>query len=785
MKKIFKAIIAICIMLMYVCISSCTDDILQEVENSKLPPFKLYVNQEASSRLALGEDGLSVVWEPGDRLVMVKKDKSDEPIYLDCDLEEVAYSATFTAGEGVPVGDYYVFYNYDKYVEMNSDALGNPVYSCTHQGLVPTEEINDEDKLALWGEVSVKDGDSSASIVLKHIYAKVKISIKSYYTSDKWKSFKIGMYASKGGFPSHLMFTENGVTNAINNLDSYYPSNSHKVHNICLSENFYPISDIGTFDNDENYTALILPADLSEGSLYVYGICEDFHDNELICFETEKNNVKFEAGKSYKISLYLNYPYDEYPNKAIKMYAIEDEENWDTYLKLSTPEECRVAAYLNGGKYQITNDIDFQGQTFLPFPAEKIVGNGHTIKNISLDWSDTDNVGLVRNYESRYGLLDIRMPTCTISDLTLENVSISGHSFVGAFGGVGISTNNCKVTGNSSITGTGDFIGGIVGYTYATSIIDTSIDKSCTIKGNNCVGGIIGGYCGNYSTMKSLISSATVSATGNYIGGIAGFIGAPYPDYGFEGHNYYINGELNIIHDGYENAYSKCSNYGNVTGKNYVGGIAGKCATNSNIKQLINEGNIKGESYVGGIAGEFDGAGLRIAYSIGEISASNTAVGGIVGILNKTYGQRNNNDKSNVYDCYSLATITIGKGGYAGGIAGITGGEDYYEDEYVSITNCYFAGTNSTGKGIVGYDLGNTYVKNCLTTLPTLGMENNVTNSFSNVTSILNKKSVINGNNAFSNETWPLNMYPAYCPKFIDFSGDVDIPGFGDSDIEI
>lgn len=163
MKKIFKAIIAICIMLMYVCISSCTDDILQEVENSKLPPFKLYVNQKASSRLALGEDGLSVVWEPGDRLVMVKKDKSGEPIYLDCDLEEVAYSATFTAGEGVPVGDYYVFYNYDKYVEMNSDALGNPVYSCTHQGLVPTEEINDEDKLALWGEISVKDGDSSAS----------------------------------------------------------------------------------------------------------------------------------------------------------------------------------------------------------------------------------------------------------------------------------------------------------------------------------------------------------------------------------------------------------------------------------------------------------------------------------------------------------------------------------------------------------------------------------------------------------------------------------------------
>ena len=776
MKKIFKAIIAICIMLMYVCISSCTDDILQEVENSKLPPFKLYVNQEASSRLALGEDGLSVVWEPGDRLVMVKKDKSGEPIYLDCDLEEVAYSATFTAGEGVPVGDYYVFYNYDKYVEMNSDALGNPVYSCTHQGLVPTEEINDEDKLALWGEVSVKDGDSSASIVLKHIYAKVKISIKS--CTDSWASYRIGMYASQGGFPSHLMFTENGVTNAIKNFASYYQSNSHKVHNICLSEHFDPISNNGTLDNDENYTALILPADLSEGSLYIYGICDDnTYGNRLLCFETEKKNVKFEAGKSYKISLHLGYPDPDEENpthKAIRMYAIEDEENWDTYIKLSTPKECRVAAYLDGfrAKYQITSDIDFQGQTFLPFPAEKVVGNGHTLKNISLDWADTDNVGLIRNYTSEYGLLDIRMPTCTISDLTLENVSISGHSFVGAFGGVGISTDNCKVTGTSNITGTGDFVGGIVGYACRTPITETTVGASCTIKGNNCVGGIGGGFEYTYTTMKSVSSSATVIATGDYVGGITGFLGR------IDEEHYYSNNEISDF--GGSATLVKCFNYGNVTGKNYVGGIVGLNHHNGEvIKQLINEGNIKGESYVGGIAGAFSGNMLRVAYSTGEITATNSAVGGIVGSLSQDY------EESKISDCYSLSNISVGKGGYAGGIAGITGPEEYYDEEKVSIINCYFAGTNSTGKGIVGHNLGNTYVKNCLTTLPTLGIETNVTNSLYGVTSILNNKSVINGNNAFSSDTWPLDKYPAYCPKFIDFSGDVDIPGFGDSDIEI
>lgn len=762
---------------MCVCISSCTDDVIVEVENSQsLPPFKLYVNQEASSRLALGEDGLSVVWEPGDQLVMVKKDKSGEPIYLDCDLEEMAYSATFTAGEGVPVGEYYVFYNYDRCI---MEHFGD--YACTHQGLMPTEVINDEDRLALWGEISVKEGDSSASIILKHIYAKVKISIKSLYTSE-WKGFSIGMYASKGGFPSYLMFTENGVTNAVNDMGRCYSNESQKSHNILLSEYFYPKSDEGTFDNEKNYTALILPADLSEGSLYVYGICEDnSYGNNLICFETEKKNVKFEAGKSYKISLHLGYPTDSAStHKAIPMYTIEDEESWDPYYKLSTPDECRVAAYIGGGKYQITNDIDFQGQTYLPISAGKIVGNGHTIKNITLDWSDTDNVGLIRNHVSDCGQLNIRMPECQISDLTLENVSFSGHSFVGAFGGVGISTDNCKVTGNSTITGTGDFVGGIVGHTYAQSIINTNIDATCTVKGRSCVGGISGSYAGNYSTMKSLTSSATVTATGDFVGGIAGLLGHVAEE------EYYTYNTFSDAGYGGETSYLKLSNNGNVTGRNHVGGIFGTASSFNTIKQLINEGNIKGESYVGGIVGTINYVDqIRIAYSTGEITAT-TYAGGIVGSMaHSWYSNRS------ITDCYSLANISVSNGGYAGGIVGISGfnsSEDDYEYEETrkhSIANCYFAGTNSTGKGIVGYDLGNTFIKNCLTTLSSLGIESNVTNSFTGVTSILNQKSVINGNNAYSNETWPINQYPAYCPKFIDFSGDVDSPDFGDSDIEI
>ena len=89
-------------------------------------------------------------------------------------------------------------------------------------------------------------------------------------------------------------------------------------------------------------------------------------------------------------------------------------------------EGSSLTQFLVDGTVTLLNDIDASsisawtpaGTQANPFTGS-FNGKGHTIKNISLDWSDTDNVGLVRNYESEYGLLDIRMPTCEISDLTL------------------------------------------------------------------------------------------------------------------------------------------------------------------------------------------------------------------------------------------------------------------------------------------------------------------------------------------------------------------------------
>ena len=116
MKIKFLSIMLACVALMGVFTTSCTDDALMEASsNYGDQPFELTVSQSGpDSRLELGSDGLTTMWEPGDKLVLVDKTRSLAPIYLTCKLEEKASSATFVSESGVPAGNYYVIYNYNE-----------------------------------------------------------------------------------------------------------------------------------------------------------------------------------------------------------------------------------------------------------------------------------------------------------------------------------------------------------------------------------------------------------------------------------------------------------------------------------------------------------------------------------------------------------------------------------------------------------------------------------------------------------------------------------------------
>ena len=365
-------------------------------------------------------------------------------------------------------------------------------------------------------------------------------------------------------------------------------------------------------------------------------------------------------------------------------------------------------------------------------------------------------------------------------------------------GGFNIKADNCHIIGTSSINGSGNYVGGIVGKNswivdsnFYTELTNISISDKTTISGDNYVGGILGGYDlsniryldSSLALIKSCVSSATIIASGNYTGGILGRISI-------------VPGSFSFGSDAQTFSLDECVNNGQVTGVNYVGGIVGDFAVYAPeegseervlIKQSANEGKVEGTNYVGGIAGR-SYASFNNCYSVNEISAEESVAGGIVGINGeKTY------TASYINDCYSLATISVGDEGVAGGILGSCISEE--GETYIS--RCYFAGSMPESKkyGIVGHSTGNCHVSSCLTTMPSLVGIWNVNNGYedvldekseADVVSILAKRDVINGKSAYSEEYWPLETYPAYCIKFsTGLSGSITVPGFSEGEIEI
>lgn len=836
MKTRIQSILLACLALMGLIVTSCTDTALVEMSDNRGTdrPFTLTVHPSASdSRLALGADGLKIEWEPGDKLVLVDKDRTLAPIYLSCTLTENAGSATFVSESGVPAGDYYVIYNYND----------NLAYG--HKPFQSIQDINDHDDLVLYNELSITEGASTASLSLTHLYAKVKVTLKNIPSGVS--KFQVGMYSSKKGFPVYLNFTSAGLVNAeygknpnslnYTSADTYFPSN-RRYHNVRLGN--YSSSDY-TYDSStgestydfskaKEFSALVLPADLSDEDVFFYVLSCNSSINKAKCYEIKKTNVRLQAGTSYKVELDLN-------EAAVSELIITYDKNSYSYIaQLTDAKVWRHAAYRNETlpkynslyTYQIANDIDFQDEPFFPIAAFQIIGNDKTLSNIQLDWSDEDNVGLVKHEwhgESSMSILSPKDRSTRISNLTLENVTFKGNNYVGAFGGWNIEATNCKVLGTSVIKGQGDNVGGIVGCnTFSGSIgyelTDVQIGQSCQVQGKNYVGGIVGRYASsdwssNISNASSSImwlescqSKATVTASGDYVGGIFGKIGGVWRSN--------ANASTSVSFSMEDKTFSlqKCVNEGEVSGRHYVGGIGGEFAMrysgSSNVvdrvvlSQSCSNADVIGDSKVGGILGSTQ-ASTVLCYSTGTVTASSTAVGGVVGEVSGNYGV------SRIANCYSLAPLSVGTGGHAGGVVGTI--------SFSSIVNCYYAANPDTYTygGIVGNSGGFTTVKNCLTTLASLGhnlgehkvrtdcpdadndglpdwdynndgkrddndlyyfYNDDITNSVFSVTSILDNISVINGDNAYSTNIWDVNLYPWKCVKFASFSAETDAPDF-------
>lgn len=207
-----------------------------------------------------------------------------------------------------------------------------------------------------------------------------------------------------------------------------------------------------------------------------------------------------------------------------------------------------LPAYPLWGSYQLTSDIDASlsatenwngtayagfkpiGSDTLPFTGA-FDGQGHSIRNISINRTDSYYAGL----------FSMVAGNARVKDLSLKNASITGVNYVGGITGYNLANlQNVQVSGRivgrtytggiagynrsliqlSSFTGnlnaSANYSGGLVGYNYYSGTIKESF-ASAQISGGNYVGGLVGTNHGVIADCYTLGSVA-----GSYVGGLVG-----------------------------------------------------------------------------------------------------------------------------------------------------------------------------------------------------------------------------------------------------------------------
>ena len=252
-------------------------------------------------------------------------------------------------------------------------------------------------------------------------------------------------------------------------------------------------------------------------------------------------------------------------------------------------------------------------------------------------------------------------PTSPIQTVSIERSSIDGDitgtlDFVGGL--VGHVQHNASVADsevNGNTTGNGDGIGGLVGeFDFGnTTVEDSHVVGNVMNAGNGNTGGLIG-YSNAMASSGTDPDHATIrgsSITGNVTGG--GITGGLV---GLQGTSVEISASSivgNVVGVaqtgglvGFTNTstISTSSVKGNVTGGDFTGGMTGGAET-ANFERSSVRGTISGQTFVGGLAGRVTHIGITNSYFNGGVSGV-ASIGGFAGSIvdvadaTKTYAKK-------------------------------------------------------------------------------------------------------------------------------------------------
>ncbi|MCD7746342.1 MAG: hypothetical protein LUI13_13865 [Lachnospiraceae bacterium] len=357
----------------------------------------------------------------------------------------------------------------------------------------------------------------------------------------------------------------------------------------------------------------------------------------------------------------------------------------------TTQEDITEA--VSGANAKLTANINLQNKTWVPIGSYSgtFDGNGKTIS------------GLYINSTSGYQGFFSTVSGGTVKSLTLSGNGITGAGSTGSIAGAltnGGTIESC--TNNVPVTGSGYYVGGIVGYVAKGNI--TSCTNNAALSNTSADLGGIAGFIESGCTVSSCTNTGTVSGSSSYFGGIVGNSGTSSAG---------------------GNTISNCINSGAVSCNNNVGGILGYMMNTTAVSGCVNSGAVSATGgWVGGVVGNMTTASSS---SVSSCSNSGTVTGGgdyTGGVVAYAAGS--------ITGCSNSGAVT-GSGDYTGGIIGSgaiavsqcantgtvsgprrVGGIIGRLSSGGTVRNCYNAGavscTNQYAGGIVGESYGTIYV---------------------------------------------------------------------------
>ncbi|NTV02889.1 MAG: filamentous hemagglutinin N-terminal domain-containing protein, partial [Chlorobiaceae bacterium] len=255
---------------------------------------------------------------------------------------------------------------------------------------------------------------------------------------------------------------------------------------------------------------------------------------------------------------------------------------------------------------------------------------------------------------------------------------------------------------NATVSAAGQYVGGMVGYN--NGMITAADVYGATVSGSNYIGGLVGRNYSPGNISASNVTNSTVNGSGQYVGGLVGdntgtLSSVTASGTTVTGHSY-VGGLVGSNGGNIDSvSLTDAKVYG--SGTNYVGGLAG-LNTGTIYNSRVAGGTVSGSinmQDIGGLVGRNSAGGMISGSGVSGTALAGTRanvdIGGLVGQNFAAISQS------------GVTSVTITGTNYIGGMVGlnVSGGTV----NGGTVTNATLSGTNATSSyigGLVGYLVG-------------------------------------------------------------------------------